>query len=413
MLADMLALFQAYGAWGLLVLAFTESSFFPIPPDLMLIPLSLAKPDRALWYALLCTAASVSGGYLGYILGRVVGQPLLTRIASEQTIDRVGDLFTRYGVWAVFFAGLTPIPYKVFTISAGLFSMPVPAFILGSVLGRGLRFFLVASLIMFIGEEAVAFISANFNWLTVVVAGGAILLYLLMRRSRRRVPGKWRQKVRAWWEGISGQVGKETWYTTGEWVISVGSGAFLVFFLADIIADVLQQELHRSDVLVSTWLGPRLGEAWVQMGAIINECTLAGVIIVALIYWWKQKQPDRAVFLLVNLAGAAAVLYGFNAVLLGSYQLYGGSDFLPGPFPRLLIDTMWAALVISLAAGGWGQSLRRRWPALALAVGFLLVLSLGRLASGYPLSEVLISFSTAALWAVVVWIVILYRRRRI
>ena len=412
MFADMLTLFQAYGVWGLLVLAFTESSFFPIPPDLMLIPLSLAKPDRALWYALLCTAASVSGGYLGYILGRVLGQPLLSRIASEQTIDRVGDLFTRYGVWAVFFAGLTPIPYKVFTISAGLFAMPVPAFILGSVLGRGLRFFLVAGLIMFTGEAAVTFIAANFNWLSIVVAGGAVLIYLLIRRSRHRVPGKWRQRVRARWEKMIGKVDKETWYTSGEWVISVGSGAFLVFFLADIIADVLRQELHRSDVLVSAWLGPRLGEFWAGIGGVLNEWTLIGAIILVLVLWWKKKQPDRAVFMLINLAGSAAVLYGFSMVLINMQKVSGGGVFLPGPFPRFLIDTLWAALIISLAAGGWGQSLRRRWPMLALAAGFLLVISLGRLASGFPLSEVLISFSTAALWAVVLWIVLLYRRRR-
>jgi membrane protein YqaA with SNARE-associated domain len=186
LLGEMLALFEAYGLWGLLVLAFAESSFFPIPPDLLLIPLCLSSPAKALVYALLCTLASVAGAYLGYILGKIIGHPLLYRFASARTLGKVESMFTRYGAWAMFLAGLTPIPYKVFTISAGVFTMSVPPFILASLLGRGLRFFTEAVLIIAIGEQAVSFIANNFEWVTMLMALLIILGYILYRRLKLR-----------------------------------------------------------------------------------------------------------------------------------------------------------------------------------------------------------------------------------
>lgn len=195
----MLALFEAYGLWGLLALAFAESSFFPIPPDLLLIPLCLSNPAKALVYALLCTLASVAGGYLGYILGKVIGHPLLYRFASHQSIEKVESMFTRYGAWAMFLAGLTPIPYKVFTISAGIFTMSIPPFMLASLLGRGLRFFTEAILIIAIGEQAVSFISNNFEWLTILMAVLVIAGYVLYtrRKSLGQMLSRWGTAVRA------------------------------------------------------------------------------------------------------------------------------------------------------------------------------------------------------------------------
>ena len=184
MLENMLAFFEAYGLWGLLGLAFAESSFFPIPPDLLLIPLCLSSPGKALVYALLCTLASVAGGYLGYILGKVIGHPLLYRFASPQAVGKVESMFTRYGAWAMFLAGLTPIPYKVFTISAGIFTMSVPPFMLASLLGRGLRFFSEAVLIMAIGEQAVSFISNNFERLTILIGLLVIACYILYTQRK-------------------------------------------------------------------------------------------------------------------------------------------------------------------------------------------------------------------------------------
>jgi len=198
LLENMLAFFEAYGIWGLLVLAFAESSFFPIPPDLLLIPLCLSKPVNALIYALLCTLASVAGGYLGYMLGKLIGHPLLYRFASPQAVAKVESMFTRYGAWAMFLAGLTPIPYKVFTISAGIFTMSIPPFLIASLLGRGLRFFTEAILIMAIGQQAVSFISNNFEWLTVLMAILVVAGYVLYtrRKSLGQMLSKWGATVR-------------------------------------------------------------------------------------------------------------------------------------------------------------------------------------------------------------------------
>ena len=197
MLEHMLAIFEAYGIWGLLVLAFAESSFFPIPPDLLLIPLCLANPPAALVYALLCTLASVAGAYLGYVLGKIIGHPLLYRFASPQAVEKVESMFARYGVWAMFLAGLTPIPYKVFTISAGIFTMKIPPFVVASLLGRGLRFFTEAILIMAVGEQAVSFISNNFEWLTILMAVLIVACYILYTRRKFvvQVLNKWTTAV--------------------------------------------------------------------------------------------------------------------------------------------------------------------------------------------------------------------------
>lgn len=177
-----------YGVWGLFVDAFVESSFFPIPPDLILIPLVLAHPAGALGYAAVCTFGSVLGAYFGYWLGRRFGRPLLRRFASEAQIDRIDGLFARYGGWAVGIAGFTPIPYKVFTIAAGLFRQGLWTFTAASVLSRGARFYLEAVLIRLYGAPIVDFIGRYFEWLTV----GLTLLVLAAawgwRRLRARRP---------------------------------------------------------------------------------------------------------------------------------------------------------------------------------------------------------------------------------
>lgn len=175
-----------YGTWGLFVIAFVESSFFPIPPDLILIPLALADPQRGLWYAAICTAGSVLGAYFGYWIGRRFGRPVLRRFASESQIDRIDALFATYGGWAVGIAGFTPIPYKVFTISAGLFRQGLWTFTVASILSRGARFFLEAVLIELYGASIVDFISRYFELLTVAVTIVVVAAVWLWRRLHAR-----------------------------------------------------------------------------------------------------------------------------------------------------------------------------------------------------------------------------------
>lgn len=142
-----------YAVWALFFLSVAESSFFPIPPDVLLVPLVLSNPDQGLWLAGVTTTGSVIGGVIGYCIGFFGGQPILERFFSWGTIRKVKDQFDRYGGWAVGVAGFTPIPYKVFTVASGVFSFRVFTFVLASFIGRGGRFFLVATAIQLFGEK--------------------------------------------------------------------------------------------------------------------------------------------------------------------------------------------------------------------------------------------------------------------
>jgi membrane protein YqaA with SNARE-associated domain len=169
----------------LMAVSASESIIFPVPPDVMLIPMSLAQPRRAFRFAALCTLASVAGGLIGYLLGMFaleLVEPWLHRLGYWPAFIQVQDLFARYGFWIILAAGFTPIPYKVFTIASGAFGMPFLPFVLGSLAGRGGRFFLVAGLIRVGGERMEAQIRRHVEWLgwlgVVVVVAAGVWLWL-------------------------------------------------------------------------------------------------------------------------------------------------------------------------------------------------------------------------------------------
>ncbi|RMG75414.1 MAG: DedA family protein [Nitrospirae bacterium] len=177
-----------YGSPALFLLAFSEASFFPVPPDVLLIMLCISRPKRALFYALLCTAGSVIGGIFGFYIGLNfwhIAKQILFHYIDYQTFENVRMYFLKYEAWAVAAAGFTPIPYKVFTISAGFFRVNFPVFIVASLLSRGARFFLVSTLIYFFGESIRDFIDRYFNILTIVfmvlLIGGFLVVRYLVR----------------------------------------------------------------------------------------------------------------------------------------------------------------------------------------------------------------------------------------
>ena len=169
-----------YGVPALVILCFAEASFFPIPPDPLLMALCLGAPRRSLRFAAWATAASVTGGVVGYLLGwgawSLLGDFFLTWVpgVTPEAFSTVQGLYERWDFWAVFLAGLTPIPYKVFTLSAGVFAIQFPIFLVASILSRGLRFFLVAGLIWKFGARVRQFIDRYFNVLT--IAFGILLV---------------------------------------------------------------------------------------------------------------------------------------------------------------------------------------------------------------------------------------------
>ena len=172
---------------ALLLLTFSESTFFPIPPDPLLIAVGVASPSSAIWIAALVTLASVAGASVGHFLGKRVGRPLLYRLVSESKVSRAEALFNRYGAWAILVAAFTPIPYKVFTILAGIMDLPIRPFLLASLIGRGARFLTIGVLIYLFGEPIQDFIDQQFELLTVAACAGLVVLvagYFVYRRVR-------------------------------------------------------------------------------------------------------------------------------------------------------------------------------------------------------------------------------------
>lgn len=172
------------GALALFALAFAESSFFPIPPDVLLIALCLGRPRRAWMFAAICTVGSVLGGVAGYAVGyglfEQIGRPILEWYGATEQFERVGELYRENLVVALGTAGFTPVPYKVFTIAAGAFSIEMLPFVLVSLVSRGARFFLVAGMIRWFGPPVKQFIDRYFNLLTilftVLLVGGFLVV---------------------------------------------------------------------------------------------------------------------------------------------------------------------------------------------------------------------------------------------
>jgi membrane protein YqaA with SNARE-associated domain len=163
-------------------MSFAESSFFPVPPDVMLAPMCLAQPERAWRFALITTLTSVAGGLAGYAIGYFAFEaiaPWLQTTKYWASYQTAVQWFNDYGFWAVFIAGFSPIPYKVFTIAAGALSMALTPFILASLIGRGARFFLVAGLMKWGGarmEAALGRYVDRLGWATVALIAVALLI---------------------------------------------------------------------------------------------------------------------------------------------------------------------------------------------------------------------------------------------
>lgn len=161
-----------------------ESSFFPIPVDVLLAPMVLARRDKAWWYATLATTGSVVGAVIGYFIGLLlfeqIAQPIIDLYNFQEKFIYVQALFDEYGVWIIFIAGFSPIPYKIFTITAGVVGMPLLPFILTSIVARGARFFLVAGLVYAGGDKIDAILEKRveqIGWASVILIVLAVIFY--------------------------------------------------------------------------------------------------------------------------------------------------------------------------------------------------------------------------------------------
>ena len=171
--------------WALAIVAFAESSVFPIPPDVLLVPMVLADRARAWVLAAICTGASVAGALAGYAIGllafEAIGQPILEFYGAGDEFERFRAWYNNWGLLFIFVAGLTPLPYKVFTIASGVTGLGLPVFLAGSVTSRGLRFFAEAGLLWYFGEPIRAFIENNLKLVFVLFAAVLVGGFVLVR----------------------------------------------------------------------------------------------------------------------------------------------------------------------------------------------------------------------------------------
>jgi membrane protein YqaA with SNARE-associated domain len=176
-----------YAVPALAAVSFAEASFFPIPPDLLLIPMVLAARQRAWLLAAVCTIASVAGGFLGYAIGyfalEAIGQPLLRLYGGEARYHELEALYQQWGAWLIIIKGATPIPYKLVTIASGAFHFDLATFAICSVITRGIRFFLLAGLLWWFGEPIRLFIEKRLTlvatlFVVVVILGFVALRYI-------------------------------------------------------------------------------------------------------------------------------------------------------------------------------------------------------------------------------------------
>ncbi len=171
--------------WWLAVVSFCESSFFPIPPDALLIPMALARPDRAWRFAAVCTIASVVGGALGYLIGYAVfdqlARPLIAFYGYGEKFAAFQAMYAEYGLWIILIKGLTPIPYKIVTIASGAAHFDFLVFMLASIVTRGARFFLLAALLRAFGPTVREFIERRLTLVTSVAAAGILGGFLVLK----------------------------------------------------------------------------------------------------------------------------------------------------------------------------------------------------------------------------------------
>ncbi len=176
-----------YALWALAFIAFIESSVFPIPPDVLMIPMIIARPSRAFLIAAVATVSSVLGGLLGYYIGfgllDTIGRPVLEFYGKAAYFDDFANRYNEYGAWAVLIAGVTPFPFKVITIASGATQLSLPVFVISALLARALRFFLVATLLWKFGTPIRTFIERYLGYLfvlfCVLLVGGFYLVKYL------------------------------------------------------------------------------------------------------------------------------------------------------------------------------------------------------------------------------------------
>jgi membrane protein YqaA with SNARE-associated domain/membrane-associated phospholipid phosphatase len=251
--------FIQYGMVGLFVLSFVEASFFPIPPYLLSIPMTLTNPRMGLIYALVGILGSVLGGFLGYAIGSKLGRPLLLRIMKPAVLDKVETSFSKYGGWAIAAGGLTPIPFKFFTIAAGVFRVRLLSFIPASVIARSIRFIGEALLLMIYGRKVLSFLEYTLGLVNLMILSIILIVLTFIWRTRflqkkllpflQRTGQVWTAWFTDLWHTVF-LIGKFSWYLITGATLTI----FSFLFFTKLASELLENELTHFDRMVGQWV---------------------------------------------------------------------------------------------------------------------------------------------------------------
>jgi len=190
---QLIAFFQNFGVVGLFIISFIESIFSPILPDLLLIPMALSTPEKAIYYSVIATTGSVLGGIIGYFVGNKYGILAVKKYVPDQYVVKISSWLEQYGGWAIFLAALVPIPYKFVSISSGVFRINMVVFLVASLFGRGKRFLLEGILIFYYGPKALELIKTYSNTFMIGITVFVVLLVVGIGVVRRLPQRKLRQ----------------------------------------------------------------------------------------------------------------------------------------------------------------------------------------------------------------------------
>ena len=390
-------LLMEYGIMGLAILSFTESSFFPIPPDSLLIPLSVLNPNHAFFYAFIPTMASVIGGLFGYLIGEKAGRPIMRKFFKDKSINKVESYFNKYGGWTVLIAGLTPVPYKLFNITAGVFQVKKSVFIAACIFGRGVRFFIEASILYFMAENAKTIIAQYFDVITVGLTLFLVIIYLIYRYVTKKHKKlfffvkmeKLSPLLKTKNKGSIFKLGKVGFYM----ISGLASAAVITFVFALFQYSVVQNKFANFDKRlyallhsVQSYYIYDLVNIFYALGTLL--CILIILLAVAMYFYSKHTRMTETMLMIINLTGAFAL----NDIFINTLNPYGGE--------YSLIDFSFYGILLYLFIINYKNKFK-------FLLGFLISIipiltGLSRIYSGIYLASGIISGALcAAIWIII------------
>lgn len=396
--------FLENGAFGLFILAFAEASFFPVPPDIVLIPLAIISPKSALYYSAVTALSSTLGGIFGYLIGVRAGRPLLSRFARGKRFKEIETMFYRYGGWAVAIAGFTPIPYKVFTIASGVFRMKITTFVIAAFLSRSARFFIEGAIIVAMGESAQIYINKLLGPGSFILTATVIAAYYVMKKSRVTFDFS-RLKMNNCFKGFLKEFGEFGIYLIAGFIL-VNIFGILFFKLG---SQLSARWLHMFDnkILAAIKLVcfPAADYVAKYINMLFGPYQILAVLALSLIASWYLGKRKLFVFMtLISFSGGFLIQWGLKS-LFHRPRVFPPADeiqFFAYGFPS-------GTMLVATAVVGYIAFLMIRSKAVGrkiavIAAGFLTVLLIGisRIYAGisFP-TDVIAGFLMGIVWLIV------------